>query len=588
MPASSREPQTQTVHRAAAGSSGRADGSSGAAAGAGSSAVRGPAPAPAASAGAQLGCCPRVVQIVGRQPGRENGDICGEYAFVGMRSGRATYLKPGTTTAIRYWAPSRRWLIDRDGVREGDICVAYADDTVGSEHPAHVEFVWKVWDSTAQSHVEDGGLLALDAPSTVSLVGRALCRENGGGCGTGVNGEYLLCGAHGGRAMYRHCGGGAVLRFHAPEGRWLLSSPEMVGACCTAFAVPGSSRAGFGGLEWHFWESRKGVFQLDLNVHVLAAPPRVHVIGRCLGRANAQINGTYHLAGLHECRPVYIQPGTQKVIRYIESTERWIIDCEGLQEPSLLSRLYHWVLNGDAGAAEEKCTAFAQAKGAGHPGYCALEWEVWEARSGCHVPDPSVRATTAPLAVRLCGRDPAQENGDIAGDYSLVGTHQGRPAYQRANVGTAGGMRTALRWQRGHWVVDWEGLRDCDSVVAYAAPPNPAAAAAASQDAEHPVGPGLLWYVYEACRGLHMADRQISVVVPPDAPQELRQPGSSTRKRAASPGVHPQASVATVFAATDEWAKRRRLGATAPPAATTAAPTATRRWLPRLFGNGGA
>jgi hypothetical protein len=246
--------------------------------------------------------------------------------------------------------------------------------------------------------------------------------------------------------MYRHRLGTAVLRFNAPDGRWLLAGPEMAGNSCVAFAEPGLL-SGLSGLHWHFWEARRGAFQLDSNVHVLAAPPRVHVVGRCLGKANAQINGTYHLAGIHESRPVYIQPGTQKVIRYVASSDRWIIDCEGLQEPSLLSRFYHWVLTGDAAASEEKCTAFAQAHGAGHPGYCALEWEVWEASSGRHVLDPCVRATTAPLVVRVCGRALGQENGDIAGDYHLVGTCQGRPAFQRTSVGTAGGGggRTALR-----------------------------------------------------------------------------------------------------------------------------------------------
>ena len=85
------------------------------------------------------------------------------------------------------------------------------------------------------------------------------------------------------------------------------------------------------------------------------SPTLLHVIGRAWGAENARINGTYRLVGAHEGRPVYAKPGTHSVIRYSAKSDRWLIDCDGLQEPSIVSRLYQWVLNGAASAAGEIC-----------------------------------------------------------------------------------------------------------------------------------------------------------------------------------------------------------------------------------------
>ena len=65
-----------------------------------------------------------------------------------------------------------RWVIDREGLRESDTCVAFADD-VGCDHPANMELIWHVWESAAFGHLPDAEVAAVDSPATLSLVGRS-------------------------------------------------------------------------------------------------------------------------------------------------------------------------------------------------------------------------------------------------------------------------------------------------------------------------------------------------------------------------------------------------------------------------------
>lgn len=448
--------------------------------------------------------CPRTLQIVGRAKTRENADLCGEYVHAGVHAGRAAYRKRGAATAIRYSPRCRRWVIDRSGLRDSDICVAYADACVNSQHPAHAELVWHIWDSRAQAHLPDAEVAALDAPGTLSLVGRAVGRENHAAVG-----EYELQAVHHGRAAYRQRNGDAVIRFHAPEGRWLLSAAGAVGNVCSAFAEgAGAIHPGCPELVWQFWENQRNAFLPDPATKTLTCPTLLHIVGRAAHAENARICGTYHLAGAHDGRPLYVQPGSQKIIRYSAKSNRWLIDCDGLAEPSLLSRLYQWILNGDSSSASDQCSAFADALTTPHPGFCALEWQVWETRLGRHNFDPCVRATTAPLAVQVRGRDPSRENADITGEYMLAGTHSGHPAYLQS------GTRTALRYwpPMSRWVVDRDGLRSSAHAVAYVDDRG---------DAEHPAQSGL-WHVFESSRGCHLADPSVTVAIPTDAPTTLQ------------------------------------------------------------------
>jgi len=510
---------------------------------------------------------PASVQILGRHPSRENADICGRYNYRGVHQGRAVYQKPGATAAIRYCPPMHRWVIDREGMRDSDVCVAYADDTVGSEHPAHVRLLWHVWDSSARTHMADAELAVLDAPSDVAVVGRGDGREH-----CAVNGEYELMGLCHGRPCYHHKSGGIVIRYHAPEDRWLMAANGAQGNICSAFAEAsgGAPHPALPQLDWHFWEAARGVFLPDPRTRALAAPSRLHIIGRAAEAENARICGTYRLAGVHDGRPVYVQPGTHTVIRYSAKRDWWLIDCEGLTEPSLVSKLYQWMLSGDASAAGERCSAYAEARGALYPGFRALEWQVWSSSGGRHVFDPWVRATTAPLVLRLRGRDAARENGDIAGDYVLAGTHLGYPAYQQS------GSQMAIRYwpPMRRWVVDRCGLRNSDSCVAYAD---------SAGDAEHPNTADCLWHVFETSRGIHLADPGLTLAVPADAPEDLGLVAGPRVPTATAPGVHPPPFADSVQGA---GPKRRRLdyqdfGAAA--AAAANAQAGGSRWL-GLFG----
>lgn len=89
----------------------------------------------------------------------------------------------------------------------------------------------------------------------------------------------------------------------------------------------------------------------------------------------------------------------------------------------------------------------------------------------------------------------------------LAGTHNSRPAYSKA------GSNFVIRFflPMGRWVIDREGFRNADTCVAFADMP----------DSQHPAEAGVEWNVFETSRGLHMADLNVSVVVPNDAPIEL-------------------------------------------------------------------
>lgn len=457
--------------------------------------------------------CPRTLHVVGRCADRVNGDICGEYAHAGVSHGFAVYQQLGSATVIRHSPSVHRWVIDREGMRESDVCVAFADDLAGSVHPACADLLWHVWDPATNSHVVDSSVVAFTAPTNVTLVGRAANREN-----FSANGEYALVGVANSRPLYKHKGGNAMLRFHAEEGRWLLSSIHDSGNSCCAFAEGTSAEhPGTSELQWQFWEPQLGSFVADPATRTIAAPRLLHVLGQGTESGKARVCGTYHLAGAWETYPLYVRPGTQTVIRYSRKTDRWLIDCEGLVEPSLMNRLCHWILTGDTSAATERCTAYAQACGAQHPGLSDLQWQIWDSRTGRHDKDVNVRATTAPLVLRISGRASTTENNDINGDYVLQTTHLGRPAYQKV------GARAAIRFwpPSGRWVIDREGLRNTDSCVAYAE----------CARIDHPATDDATWYVYETNRGQHCIDRSVVASVPADVPLDVSSPALAVGKR---------------------------------------------------------
>merc|ERR1712061_686940 len=112
----------------------------------------------------------------------ENADIEGEYKLIGTHLGRPAYQKPGTSIAIRFWAPMSRWVIDRDGLRNVDFCVAYADSAMDSEDPCMLSAIWYVFESSRGEFLADANLrvsAAANAPSDLPRAQDALARVSG-------------------------------------------------------------------------------------------------------------------------------------------------------------------------------------------------------------------------------------------------------------------------------------------------------------------------------------------------------------------------------------------------------------------------
>lgn len=468
---------------------------------------------------------PSSIHVLGRSSERENADICGEYARVQSHQGRPAYRLCGGKTMIYNHPSASRWIINREGIQTSDVCVAYADDTdaISAAHPAHRRLIWNVWNASSNAHMPAPEILVLDAPSTLTVIGRASDRES-----NVVNGEYRIAGVEYGKPRYERLDGSIVLRYFSQEARWFLSEPRQSGNICIAFAEdPASlnidvSHPGNMTLQWHFWDPKASKFLADPAVRVLTAPSRVHIVGRDVKDGRPGVSGTFHLAGYNEGRPIYVLPGTTSVLRYFAKNDVWLIDCDGLAEASLLSRLYSWVFSGSSASAEGQCSAFAEAKGTEHPAYLGLEWKLWDSHRNLHVTDPNVRATTAPLLVRVAGRESAQENNDICGDYLMVGIHLGAPAYRKSDGMT---IRYAPSHQR--WLIDREGLRDSDSCVAFAD---------RSLGYHHPASGGSsCWHVFSSGAGRHLADLSLSVSIPPSGPQEVSDLLPSSKRQADDP-----------------------------------------------------
>eukprot|EP00440_Ansanella_granifera_P024980 gb/GFBE01027133.1/.p1 GENE.gb/GFBE01027133.1/~~gb/GFBE01027133.1/.p1 ORF type:complete len:517 (+),score=60.72 gb/GFBE01027133.1/:1-1551(+) len=434
------------------------------------------------------GDAPETLHLLGRPVGQENHDICGEYTRDGMIEGRAVYKQVGSNTAISF--RQGRWVVDREGVRDSDVVVAYAFDTANGRHPAGAKLMWHVWSSKGNAFVQDSEVFVLEAPTVLTFVGHSSQASQ-------VNGEYRLSGLNEGRPFYRKSDGAdAVIRYNALENRWLISAAEHTGSMCSAFAeAQDTMHPGHVHLQWSAYvDNRWGA---DPHAHCLAAPSAVHVLGRREQAPNSRICGIYHLAGVQEGKPLYVRPGTKAVIRYFPKQERWLIDCDALSEPGVIGRLLQWLQRGEATQPLDACAAFAQANGSLHPGHLDLEWNIWEPQQNRHVPDPCVRATTAPQCLHVSGPPPAAENGDIAGDYVLVGLHMGYPAYQKSN------SPMAIRRQQRRWVIDREGLRDSETVVAWAD---------AASSAQHPGdGGSYQWHIFKSSQGAFVVDPAIGV-----------------------------------------------------------------------------
>lgn len=420
---------------------------------------------------------PSVIYVVGRSAPRENASLLGEYKRIRSFHGRPAYRKCGTRIVIRYWSNADRWLIDREGLQNSDICNAYAEQR-GALLPCFEDLVWRVWESEHRSHVRDPEFLVTAVPPTLQVVGRATGKEN-----WALNGEYKLVGLHQGRVAYckgnsKHC-----IRYWAAGDSWLVDLEGLRDVdVCNAYAdARDTPHPAAQMLKWYVWHSARGRHVADPYMQVVNSPRVVELVGRVHPKENACICGSYHIAGMHDGRPAYMKAdGTRHAIRFCQRENRWLVDLEGVRDANV-------------------CNAYAEGHGGfDHPGDPALMWYVWETSRGRHLADIEVRTLVVPHSVTVAGRERYKENAGICGEYFLAAVVEGRPAYKKAN------SKHSIRYwpEEDRWLVDLEsGLHGQDVANAYSD----------ARGAEHPGCPDLVWHVWETSRGRHIMDEDVVV-----------------------------------------------------------------------------
>lgn len=438
---------------------------------------------------------PSTLHIVGRGALRENVDICGQYRLFSVLHGKPAYQQQGTCTVIRFWPPSRRWVIDRGGLRDSAVAVAFAQDVAYCVHPARSDLIWNVWESAQQSYVPDMEMVTTAAPGTVAFVGRAYGRPH-----SELNGHYKLRGVCMGMPFYIHVSEDLIVRYCPQEQRWLISNSGDVGSQCRAFADAGTTEhPGSPELNWFFCEGHCDSWCVDRMSKMLVAPSEINVAGRNMQAENARINGTYLLAGVIEGHPAYALPGTCSLIRFSSATERWLIDTDALLEPSLTSRLYHLMFRPDLSSPGDRCAAYAEsddiAGSQAHP--ANLDWFVWDSKQGRHILDPSVYSTTAPKMLQVWGRAHGRENQCINGDYILEGGHCGRPLYRMQEP------ETFIRYYPPgkSWIIS-SSFREGGACIAWAS---------CRRNSEYPGDLCSCWNVHESSRGAFLPDPALHV-----------------------------------------------------------------------------
>jgi len=443
---------------------------------------------------------PQRFLLLGRNAQSENSDINGEYSLVSDHLGFPAYLNRTSGIAIRF--QPGRWLIDRAGIRDSDVCVGYALSLPHCVHPACPDLVWHVWDSRAQSHVEDTKVVAIDAPKEAIFTGRATEQEN-----SVVGGKFTLATTAHGRGLYQHQTEDIIIYYRAQEDRWLLSGSQDLGSdLCIAWAKAGTALHPVdGSLQWNFWEPDANNFVLDQRVGLVDAPRVINMFGRHPQAENSRINGEYQLCGVWAGKPLYHQPGVG-VIKYSPKKDWWLIDCDGLAQPGLMTRLMTFV-TGDADSAFDRCNAWANAHGSAHPGHCSLQWFFWDTVGQSHHPDKSVVSTRAPVRVQVSGRDARLENADINGEYSLTTFYEDRPVYEKAGTQVMEPISMYFSRHTNTWVIDRNGLTDSGVCVAYMD----------GQIASDDPTVNSAWKVYEASRNF-VLDTRMSVTALCDVP----------------------------------------------------------------------
>lgn len=422
-----------------------------------------------------------IVNLVGRPPQPGVQDICGEYKKHGSYEGHPKFIKAGTTLCIHFSAKSNCWVLDL--LTTSNQIYAFANI---SSDPVEL-LQWQVWDEKKKFHEYDPTLVATTAPGKIQVCGRNPDLDN-----ATMNGEYLLYGMHRNGLAYQKKGTSHVIRFCPPKQRWLLDLKgfrnDADADICNAWADARADlrHPGNAALLWHVWEQNRKKFVVDTALKTVAAPGVVNIVGCGQHKENRVINGSYQIHCIHEGRPLYANHSTGCTIQYLPEGNRWGIS--------------------QATASQGAFMAFAEAHSSTHPGRPELEWHLWERSSNRHVVDEAVKASTAPAAVEIFGRDPSKENHEVQGVYKLVGFFNHKPAYQME-----GGLPVIRYWPpEDRWLLDRHALKDSSNVNGFAN----------ANGAEHPGVRSLLWHVWETQAGMHVKDERMicdAIQIPSDA-----------------------------------------------------------------------
>eukprot|EP00746_Dinoflagellata_sp_MGD_P087290 gnl/MRDRNA2_/MRDRNA2_34637_c0_seq1.p1 gnl/MRDRNA2_/MRDRNA2_34637_c0~~gnl/MRDRNA2_/MRDRNA2_34637_c0_seq1.p1 ORF type:complete len:959 (+),score=117.30 gnl/MRDRNA2_/MRDRNA2_34637_c0_seq1:112-2988(+) len=416
---------------------------------------------------------PEVLRVVGRDNSRENASLNGEYRITQMHEGKPIYQKLGTTVVIRYWPREQRWLIDKDGNRQSDVCNAFAEQR-RARHPAVDDLIWHVWESAHSRHMVDPSFFVTTNPETIQCRGRRAGKEN-----DRINGEYTLVGLHQGKVAYQKLGTQHVIRYWPQDDRWLIDFEGLrdCGVCNAFCDADGTSHPGHGTLHWNIWETTRGKHIPDPDVRTFTAPGSCEMIGQEIISDNVTINGTYELMGLHDGKPWYQQGVNGHCIKFNFEKHQWQLDPE------------------DFGGV---CKAFAEVADTEHPGSKDLVWHVWAIACRRYITDAAMKSFTAPRFVEIKGRAKGKSNRSINGLYHVCGFHKGLPAYRK--VGKVPSNHTIRYWPPAdQWIIDAEGIRDIGLANAWAH----------ANCADHPGYPSLIWHVWEQSWGQHLADEDI-------------------------------------------------------------------------------
>lgn len=189
----------------------------------------------------------------------------GSYHIFSMHSGRPAYLKSdGSGHAIRYWPREDRWLVDLDGLRDADVCNAYAEAGGEHEHPGDLKIVWHIWETSRGRHLTDPTVRTFVAPHWVRIMGRDPYKEN-----SSINGDYELVNIVEGKAAYKKEGNDHVIRYWPGEDRWIidLEAGFHGGDIANAYAdAKGAEDPGNTELLWHVWETARSRHVADEEV----------------------------------------------------------------------------------------------------------------------------------------------------------------------------------------------------------------------------------------------------------------------------------------------------------------------------------